>query len=121
MWTNPPIDGYICKALPTAPNAKEEISPSEVLSVFLNKEVHLVWKGPRPRTCDPTPTFPELKATTHYADGYPFLVLSEESVEEIEQELRLHVGTQGIEDRWNIDKLIIERFLQIHHTYLGCD
>lgn len=51
------IDGYICQSLdPTRP------SPSDVLSDYLGKDVHLVMKGPRTRACLPTPTFPALKA-----------------------------------------------------------
>ena len=110
----PPIDGYICKALPFSPESEEAPSPSEVLSAFLGKDLNLVWKGPKLRVCDPTPVFPELKATTDYADGYPFLVLSEESVEAVEEELRFHVGTQGIEEHWSTDRIIIERFSKLH-------
>jgi uncharacterized protein len=54
--------------------------------------------------------FPQLDATTNYPDGYPLLVLSEESVESVEKELRGHVGKQGIDERWKTDSLVIERF-----------
>lgn len=51
------IDGYVCQPLDPA-----QPSPSQVLSDYLNKDVHLIMKGPGVRTCEPTPTFPDLKA-----------------------------------------------------------
>jgi len=35
--------------------------------------------------------------------------LSEESVDAAETEVRKYVGTQGVEERWKDDKLVIER------------
>ncbi len=53
------IDGYVCQAAePGGP------SPSEILSNYMGKEVHLVMKGPRVRPCDPTPLFPNLEASS---------------------------------------------------------
>ena len=51
------IDGYLCESLD-----KTQPTPSQILSDYLNKDVHLVMKGPRIRACGPTATFPELKA-----------------------------------------------------------
>jgi len=100
------VDGYIC-GKSTQSNSE---SPSSILSKFLGRPVHLSYKGPRLRVCDPTQTFPALDATISYQDGYPLLFLSEESVEEVERELRGYVGVQGIDERWKEDKLVIERF-----------
>ena len=72
------MDAYVCSALsPTEP------SPSQVLSDFLDRDVYLVMKGPRVRPCGPTEAFPDLKASAVFQDGYPFLVASEESLEEV--------------------------------------
>ena len=100
------IDGYICQAL-LAPPASQ--MASSILSKFFERPVHLLYKGPRTRICEPTFDFPSLDATFRYQDGYPLLVLSEESVEAAEVEVRKYVGTQGIEERWKDDKLVIER------------
>lgn len=52
------MDVYVCMALsPDVP------SPSEILSEFLEKDVHLIMKGPTPRLCPPTLAFPDLNAS----------------------------------------------------------
>jgi len=101
------LDGYICQALP-APSASQ--TASSIMSKYFDRPVHLVYKGPRARICEPTFDFPNLNASLRYQDGYPLLLLSEESVETAEEEVRKYVGTQGVEERWNDDKLVIERF-----------
>lgn len=68
-----------------------------------------MYKGPRTRICDPTLDFPNLDASMRYQDGYPLLLLSEESVEATEKEVRKYVGTLGIGERWKDEKLVIER------------
>lgn len=103
--TMKPVDGYICESL-----NGEGPSPSAELSKYMGKAVHLVYKGPRPRVADATLRFPELKATSKYQDMYPLLVLSAESVTPINEEVRKHVGTQGIQDSWKTDNVVIERF-----------
>jgi uncharacterized protein YcbX len=103
------VDGYICGK--SARTNSE--TPSSILSKYLGRPVHLSYKGPRPRICHPTQIFPALEASISYQDGYPLLFLSEESVEEVERQLRGHVGTQGIEERWKKDKLAIERAVRL--------
>ena len=99
------MDGYICESVtPTTGR-----SPSAILSSYFEKGVYLLCKGPQPRSCGTTVSFPQLSATIDYPDGYPLLVLSEESVEEMEKELRGHVGKQGIDASWYTDRLVIER------------
>ncbi|EAU92323.1 hypothetical protein CC1G_00542 [Coprinopsis cinerea okayama7 len=98
-----PVDGYICNSL-------EGRTPSDVLSDYFGKPVQLVYKGPRTRHSDPTVEFPNLKATAKYQDMYPLLVLSEESTSVVDQHIRNHVGTQGIDERWKTDTVVIERF-----------
>jgi len=105
MW-HVPFDAYICEALPSPPSR----SPSTILSSYFGRPVHLVYKGPQPRPCDPTATHPNLKAKAVFQDCFPLMVLSEESTTRIEEELRGHVGTQGIDERWNTESLVIERF-----------
>ncbi|KAF8963903.1 MOSC N-terminal beta barrel domain-containing protein [Flammula alnicola] len=100
-----PLDGYICESA-VGPKGV----PSEMLSKYFEKPVHLVYKGPQPRKIDATTLFPELNATAKYQDMYPLLVLSEESTVVVEKELRGHVGTQGIDERWRTDSVPIERF-----------
>lgn len=106
IWpTHPPVDGYICESV-----FADGLSPSDLLSQYFGKSVHLVYKGPRPRESDPTVRYPGLKATAKYQDMYPLLILSEENIPAIESELRKHVGTQGIGEEWATGKLVIERY-----------
>ncbi|KAJ7897249.1 MOSC N-terminal beta barrel domain-containing protein [Mycena olivaceomarginata] len=105
MW-HVPFDAYICEALPGSSSP----SPSEVLSSYFGRPVHLVYKGAQLRPVDPTPTHPKLEATAVFQDCYPLMVLSQESTARIEEELRGHVGKQGIDERWSTEKLVIERF-----------
>ena len=55
------IDGYICQPL-----SPTDSSPSDVLSEYLGKSVHLMMKGPAPRSCPPTLDFPDLQAESVY-------------------------------------------------------
>ncbi|TFK70463.1 hypothetical protein BDN72DRAFT_838985 [Pluteus cervinus] len=106
IWpTHAPLDGYICQSLSDSPTA-----PSDILSQYFGKPVHLIYKGPRRRVIDATTAFPELNATALYQDMYPLLILSEESMQEIEHEIRPKVGTQGITEGWRDGKVAIERF-----------
>jgi hypothetical protein len=106
LWpTHDPVDGYICESTIGPKGA-----PSAILSKYFEKPVHLVYKGPQLRQIDPTTSFPQLNATAKYQDMYPLLVLSEESTWAVENELRGHVGTQGIDERWKTAKVPIERF-----------
>ena len=72
------VQGYVCASL-----EPESRSPSEILSDYFGRSVHLVMKGPRVRPCGPTDAFPDLKASAVFQDGYPFLVASEESLGEV--------------------------------------
>lgn len=76
-------------------------------------------KGPRPRECSPTHACPDLKATAVFQDGYPFLVASEESLEEVGREIGAYArrgldgsgsrigGLDG--ERWREGKIEMER------------
>ncbi|KAJ7492265.1 MOSC N-terminal beta barrel domain-containing protein [Mycena latifolia] len=105
MW-HVPFDAYICEALPSPPSR----SPSAILSSYFGRPVHLVYKGAQPRACDPTATHPKLEAKAVFQDCFPLMVLSQESTTRIEEELRGHVGAQGIDERWKTESLVIERF-----------
>ncbi|KAL9714675.1 hypothetical protein Ac2012v2_001334 [Leucoagaricus gongylophorus] len=100
-----PLDGYICQS-----PVKGAPSPSEILSKYIGKPVHLTYKGPLPRAVDATYDFPDLKADAFFQDMYPMLLLSEESMEVINKETRPLVGTQNIHERWEDEKLTVERF-----------
>uniref|UniRef100_A0A0W0G8A3 MOSC domain-containing protein n=1 Tax=Moniliophthora roreri TaxID=221103 RepID=A0A0W0G8A3_MONRR len=104
------VDGYICQAAPESSSSPELNLPSNTLSAYFGRPVHLVYKGSTPRACIPSTNFPKLDATAVYQDLYPLLLFSEENVLEIEKELRPRVGTQGIDERWKADKVAIERF-----------
>lgn len=106
IWpTHPPVDGYICESV-----SRDSPSPSDILSQYFGKSVHLVLKGPQPREIDSTEKYPDLKATAKYQDMYPMLILSEESTGAIEKELRDRVGTQGISEEWATGSVVVERF-----------
>jgi len=100
-----PIDGYICQS-----STGDASSPSDILSRYIGKPVHLLYKGPLPRSIDATYEFPDLKATAHFQDMYPLLVCSEENAQAVEDQIKPLVGTQGIDQRWEDGKILIERF-----------
>lgn len=102
------MDGYICES-----TSGGHGTASATLSKYFERPVHLVFKGPRPRSVDPTTAFPDLVATAKYQDMYPLLILSEESMTAIEQELRAHVNTlKKVDERWKADSssIVIERW-----------
>jgi len=103
-----PLDGYICQS-----PVKGAPSPSEILSKYIGKPVHLTYKGPLPRAVDATYDFPDLKADAFFQDMYPMLLLSEESMEVINKETRPLVGTQNIHERWEDEKLTVERWVDL--------
>lgn len=67
-------------------------------------------KGPRVRKCPATPRFPKLDAPAYFQDGFPLLLVSEESVGAIQKRIRAMVGTQGISDKWAEEELEVERY-----------
>jgi len=105
------VDGYICEALdPASP------SPSEVLSKYFDRPVHLVVKGPKRRACNPTQTFPALDASAVYQDGFPLLVATDESLEKVGDEINRWADGEvdgesigGIDDLWKTSRVPIER------------
>lgn len=99
----PPVDGYICGL------SSESKDVSTILSKYFGKPVHLVFKGPRPRSIDPTVSFPDLVATARYQDNFPVLILSEESTEVIENEMQNQLNERNIDQRWKTDSIVIER------------
>ncbi|KAG6855239.1 hypothetical protein H0H87_006338 [Tephrocybe sp. NHM501043] len=106
------LDGYIGHALPL-PTKYDDSTPSTasaISSLYFNKPVHLVYKGPRPRPAEATHTFPNLDANFLFQDGYPLLMMSRESLGELEEEVRGRVGTQGIGEHWREGKVEIRRF-----------
>lgn len=110
------IDGYICEALDvTSP------SPSEVLSEYFGRPVHLVVKGPKRRACNPTQTFPDLAASAVYQDGFPLLVASDESLEKVGDEINRWASGEvngesigAIDDLWKASRVPIERCVPVH-------
>lgn len=100
-----PVDGYICKSLGPEPAD----SPTTTLSKYFGKSVQLIYKGPRPRAALPSATFPDLKATSVFQDLYALLLLSEESMDQINDKTREYVGEQGVAERWRTDNVEIEQ------------
>ncbi|KAF8079183.1 MOSC N-terminal beta barrel domain-containing protein [Lyophyllum atratum] len=101
-----PVDGYIVQTLPSS----SPLSASAILSIYFGKPVHLMYKGPNPRAVEATHAFPELQATSVYQDMYPLLVLSKESMEDVEREVRGRVGEQGVGEAWREDRVELRRF-----------
>ena len=105
------VDGYICEALcPTRP------SPSESLSKFFGLPVHLVMKGPKRRPCDPTLTSPDLNASAMFQDGFPLLLASDESLDNVGDEINRWASGEvngerigGIDDVWKASRVPMER------------
>jgi uncharacterized protein YcbX len=105
MWPDhPPVDGYVCEAL-----SSDKGTASANLSRYFGKPVHLVFKGPRPRSINPTPAFPDLVATAKYQDMYPLLILSAESMAAIEDEVQKHMDTLNVDKEWATRSVVIER------------
>lgn len=104
-----PVDGYICQFPPGSSFGSDGATPSSILSTYFGKPVYLIYKGPRARAIDATAEFPELKATAVYQDGYPLLVLSEESMGDVNREIKDRVGTNGIGEVWKEDDVVIRR------------
>ncbi|KAH7886257.1 MOSC N-terminal beta barrel domain-containing protein [Phlebopus sp. FC_14] len=103
LWGKKDIDGYICETLTGR-------SPSVILSEYFGYAVHLVVKGPRPRICPPTLRFPKLDAPSYFQDGYPLLIVSEESLAAVQARVRDMIGVQGVAEKWETEELVVERF-----------
>lgn len=71
-------------------------------------------KGPRLRICPPTQRFPNLDAPSYFQDGYPLLVVSEESIVAVQEQIRGMVGVQGVEEKWSNDTLQVERWAPLN-------
>lgn len=114
------LDGLVCQSLGSTR------SPSEILSQYVGRPCHLIMKGPRTRICEGTADFPKIDNGTRYQDGYPLLLLSEESIQAVQDKVRTLVGVQGVEEKWKNDKLLIERFVSlsmlpyVYLTIYGC-
>lgn len=65
------------------------------------------------RICPPTLRFPKLDAPAYFQDGYPLLLVSEESVEAVQVQIKDMVGKQGVSDKWAEEKLEVERYVRI--------
>ena len=109
------VQGYVCASLSSSdPSAR---TPSAILSQYFGQPVHLVMKGPRVRPCPPTHAFPALKASAVFQDGYPFLVASEESLEEVGRVIGAYAASESPEaqigqldrERWRTGDIKIER------------
>ncbi|KAG8901856.1 hypothetical protein FRB99_005033 [Tulasnella sp. 403] len=101
-------------------------TPSETLSTFLGRNVFLVRKGPRQRFVAPTKAFPHLKANAAFHDGYPILIATDASCDDVGRRIRASATNdataEDAEKRgiWNIHRLnkevwrdkefVIERF-----------
>ncbi|KAF9245643.1 hypothetical protein BU15DRAFT_40911, partial [Melanogaster broomeanus] len=103
LWAKKDIEGYICETVTGQ-------SPSTLLSEYIGYPVHLVVKGPRVRICPPTLRFPKLDAPSYFQDGYPLLLMSEESVNAVQERIRDMVGIQGVGEKWEKEELVVERF-----------
>lgn len=125
------VDGYVCQSLSAPYN-----TPSTVLSTFLGRDVHLMIKGPTPRTVPPALDYPDLQDTAklqvifaNYTltcmltqitaqDGYPLLVASDESlvafrhvVKDVAQQGEA-AGVRGFDQkRWSEGTVEMERFV----------
>ncbi|KAG8899358.1 hypothetical protein FRC01_010574, partial [Tulasnella sp. 417] len=87
-------DGYVVQSLdPDAAYGPD--TPSETLSNFLGQNVLLVFKGPRLRWVVPTTNFPQLKANAAFHDGYPILIATDPSLEDIAKRVKVAATAEG--------------------------
>ncbi|KAG6810803.1 hypothetical protein H0H92_010281 [Tricholoma furcatifolium] len=98
------LDGYIGHAFPLPADPRTTPSTaSAIASHYFDKPVHLVYKGPRPRPVEYVPAFPTLDAKALFQDGFPLLVMSKESMDELGEEVKKRVGTIGVGEEWGDD------------------
>jgi len=102
LWGKKDIEGYICESVDGRP-------PSTILSQYFGYPVHLVIKGPLPRRCPPTPRFPDLDKPSYFQDGFPLLIVSQESLVAVQDRVRQMIGEQGVEEVWAQQDLVVER------------
>ncbi|KAG6899817.1 hypothetical protein C0993_006518 [Termitomyces sp. T159_Od127] len=102
------LDGYIGRTLPLSAPSRA----SAIASLYFGKPVHIVYKGPRPRPASTTARHPSLDAATVFQDGYPLLVMSRESMDELGAEVRGRVGADGmgVGEEWREGRVEIRRF-----------
>jgi len=111
LFSTKGIEGYIAECL-SPPHS----SPSQVLSKFLQREVYLAYKGPKPRVCEPTDDFPNLDASVVFQDGYPLLFMSAENAGALDEWVKAleHQGRatkqQIVGEEWCNGGISIERF-----------
>ncbi|TFY55475.1 hypothetical protein EVJ58_g8225 [Rhodofomes roseus] len=109
------VDGYICQSIPSSSSTPLP-TPSSILSRYFERAVHLMIKGPSPRSCPPTSAFPTLEAYTLYQDAFPLHVASEESIAEFERVVRKLAADHGTaiggldRERWAKSSVLIDRF-----------
>lgn len=109
------VQGVICPSLDL-----DSRSPSDILSAYFGRPVHLAMKGPRIRECPATFAFPDLKASASFQDGYPYLVASEESLEEVGRVISAYAQDESPEGsiggidraRWRDGGVNIERLVE---------
>lgn len=111
MFGRTVVDGHICPA-----SSATSRSPSAILSEYFRQPVHFVVKGPKRRDCDPTLSFPDLKASAVFQDGFPLLVISEESLEHVRtaiNNLAREGAVGGMKATWENEKVEIERLVLV--------
>lgn len=88
---------------------------STVLSHYMGREVHLLYKGPSDRFAPPTSAFPSLKARLDYQDAYPLLIASEESLAGVKALAKAWCKEQTNAEwtNWDVESLVIERLVHI--------
>lgn len=133
MFGHYKMDAYICGG-----SDPYQPTPSQVLSDYLGRDVHLVMKGPTRRISPPTTAFPELEANVDFQvryiglvdhedanmqghqDGYPILVASVESLNAVENAIRRAASRGPTEGgkipgidrgRWHDGELEMERYV----------
>lgn len=114
IWSHV-TDAYIVQALP----GSGSLDPSAAFSKYLDRDVLLVYKGPTPRVVGPLPTFPDLKSSANFQDGWPILVATEESLVDVQKKVDLSASgvtgwsIKGVQGTWS-GELVMER-LAISH------
>ncbi|KAI0068321.1 hypothetical protein BV25DRAFT_1867320 [Artomyces pyxidatus] len=106
------MDGYITQ--PHSSSGSEASLCSAVLSRFMGRPVHLIFKGPRPRPAAPTWSFEKLDPFVGYHDGYPLHVASEESMEGVKAMVKKwsqeHAEDSSDPQIWDTKSMVIERY-----------
>lgn len=98
------LDAYVCES--TRPT-EAGLSPSDTISKYLERPALFIVKGPSPRMAQPTPSAPNLEAAFQFQDGYPLMVLSMETIQDVSERVLQAVRN---EEGWAVAGIDLDKW-----------